>query len=164
MQRNVELRCTDKLSASTDHVHLAGRSTQMAISISQRTATRDWHFALITCGEVAQTTLKLKLQADRGARSIFQANSQFDESSCPVMPADWWRVAAVQAGFWVMLSLVMYFGCIGGLQIPLCRRHCRKAKKLSKPASNVVVGKPCALPENAEIVEGQPNQDGKVPV
>jgi len=36
------------------------------IRILQGTATRDWHFVLLSCGNVEQATLKLKLEAEEG--------------------------------------------------------------------------------------------------
>ena len=60
----------------------------------------------LSCGEVgAGASLKLTLEAERGALSIFEANSQFHSSSCPaVATRGWWLESRSHLGFWTLAS------------------------------------------------------------
>ena len=58
--------------------------------------------ARLSCGEVEAATLKLVLEAERGALSIFEANSHFHSSSCPQTASSWWLESRSQLGFWTL--------------------------------------------------------------
>eukprot|EP00438_Fugacium_kawagutii_P014188 Skav207954 [mRNA] locus=scaffold108:412784:417312:+ [translate_table: standard] len=74
------------------------------INILQGTGTRDWHFVLLSCGQVESGMLNLVLEAEEGALSIFGANTQFHSSSCPPLPSiSWWRRASSELGFWTLV-------------------------------------------------------------
>ena len=85
-----QLSCEEKLSAANMQRQL-GKTHNLAdfffsIHVHQKSAMRDWHFALLTCGETEQAPLSVTLSATNGALSMFKANTHFDASSCPVAP------------------------------------------------------------------------------
>lgn len=164
--------CEQKLAISTDHTLLSDYGpdgiqpeveTAFAIHIRQKTATRDWHYALLACGNVEAAPLKLSVAAEHGALSIFAAKENFDSSSCPVMPVSWWRHAAEDPLFWVLLFAAAIVSASSSIAVmACCRLKWRNDTKLlsdSRSAAglnDVVIGKPCERPEG-EITEGQIN-------
>ncbi|CAE7208515.1 Ca-P60A [Symbiodinium natans] len=143
-------------------------------------AARDWHFALLTCGDVEQAPLLVTLEATKGALNMFAANSNFDSTSCPVPQLPWFAVARDDAGFWVLLVLALFTGCSSVLAVVLCRHFRAKGRKgeasslhdlttlhdLPPPAlsgAQAVIGRPCAPTTEEKIVAGQvsanPQQD-----
>ena len=164
--------CEQKLATATDSTLLSLYAqsfiqpeveTAFAISILQKTASRDWHYALLVCGNVEAAPLKLRVEAEYGALSIFEAGQNFDSSSCPVMPVRWWQHAAEDLLFWVLLFAAAIVSSAGSIGIMVCYQlKWRKDTKVaSDPRSaealnDVVIGKPCETPEG-EITEGYIN-------
>ena len=87
-----QLSCEEKLSAANLKRQLGKTHDYtdfyFGITVHQMSNIRDWHFALLTCGETEQAPLSLRLSATKGALSMFEANTHFHSSSCPVAP---WR-------------------------------------------------------------------------
>ena len=50
---------------------------------------RDWHFAVLACGNAESAALNVQVEAAVGALSVFEAGTFFDTSSCPVENSDW---------------------------------------------------------------------------
>ena len=162
--------CEEKLQVASSYLQLTshydrGHRGTFGIRILQGTATRDWHFVLLSCGNVEQATLKLKLEAEEGALSIFEANSQFYSSSCPTFWAknsSWWQEASSQLGFWtfVILSVFLTSGCT--LLVSCFVRRLRGLSGVRKDVENtevdanaageVVVGRPCEMASEKSIV------------
>ena len=114
---------------------------------------RDWHFALLTCGEVEEAPLVLTLEATKGAMNMFAANSNFDSTSCPVTNMSWFAAASDDAGFWILLVGALLLGACSVLCVVLCRQFRAKGKEeasslqLPSPAvsgAEPVIGRPCA--------------------
>lgn len=164
--------CEQKLAVATDPILLSkygpGGAIQpkssyvFSVNIRQRTATRDWHYALIACGNVESAPLKLTVGTEYGALSIFAANENFDVSSCPVMPVSWWLHAREDPLFWFLLfAAAITSACFSMALMVCCRLRARKDTRLladSRTAelNDVVIGKPCETPEG-EITEGHIN-------
>ena len=164
--------CEQKLAVATDAILLSNyapggtiqpkSSFAFSVNIRQRTATRDWHYALIACGNVESAPLKLTVGTEYGALSIFAANENFDVSSCPVMPVSWWLHAREDPLFWFLLfAAAITSACFSMALMVCCRLRTRKDTKLladSRTAelNDVVIGKPCETPEG-EITEGHIN-------
>ena len=164
--------CEQKVAASTDQTLLTKHGgggiqpqvrTAFAINIHQKTATRDWHYALLVCGNVEAAPLQLRVEAEHGALSIFEARQNFDSSSCPVMPVSWWQHAAEDPLFWVLLFAAAIVSSAGSITIMICyqlkrRKDTRLLSDSRSAAENndVVIGKPCETPEG-EITEGHIN-------
>lgn len=164
--------CEQKLAISTDYTLLSDYGpdglqpeveTAFAIHIHQKTATRDWHYALLACGNVEAAPLKLSVAAEHGALSIFAAKENFDSSSCPVMPVSWWRHAQEDPLFWVLLFAAAIVSASSSIAVMVCCRlkwrNDTKLLSVSRSAADlndVVIGKPCERPEG-EITEGQIN-------
>jgi len=135
------------------------------INIYQKTAMRDWHYALMACGSVEAAPLKLTVEAVSGALSVFAANDNFDESSCPVMPISWWQEAQVEAGFWLLLCAVaICSACFGFIFLMVSQwlfsRNKRAYKESTDANQEVVIGKPCqALDGDMDIANGQINTE-----
>lgn len=157
------LRCSEKLRTASSTVHLGSLTSKplykFAVNIRQATATRDWHFALVSCGEHEEARLRFKLEAD-GALSIFGSQENFNESSCPVMPVDWWALAAAHFSFWLLLCLLCCSGCACVFLLEYCCR--RRRNKTKQAASELVIGRPCDTPEHGAVAEGQVNQKSPV--
>ena len=85
-----QLTCEEKLNAASMHRHLGKNHSYtdftFRINVHQTSAIRDWHFAVLTCGETEQAVLTLRLVATNGVLNMFEANTHFDASSCPVAP------------------------------------------------------------------------------
>ncbi|OLQ15511.1 Calcium-transporting ATPase sarcoplasmic/endoplasmic reticulum type [Symbiodinium microadriaticum] len=132
-------------------------------------APRDWHFALLTCGEVERAPLVLTLEATKGAMNMFAANSNFDSSSCPVTNASWFVAASDDAGFWMLIVGALLLGACSVLCVLVCRQFRAKGKEeasslqLPPPAvsgAEPVIGRPCTavgeeLLRREKIVDGQ---------
>ena len=171
--------CERKLQVATDWAELhemtftkslpSNIEKAFAINIHQKTATRDWHYALMACGNVESAPLKLTMEAVSGALSVFAAGDNFDQSSCPVMPISWWAEGQGEASFWLLLVATAIisacFGC-GFLMLSKWLRHAKHASVKSSSDVNendeVVIGKPCQAPDG-DIADGQINvQNGKM--
>jgi len=166
--------CEEKLQVASSYLQLTshydrGHRGTFGIRILQGTGTRDWHFVLLSCGNVEQATLKLKLEAEEGALSIFEANSQFYSSSCPSFSASsWWQTASSQLGFWTFMILSVFLtscctllvSCfVRRLRFAGVRKDVENTEVDATAAAEVVVGRPCEM-ASAEIVTGLPH--GKV--
>ncbi|CAE7270711.1 unnamed protein product, partial [Symbiodinium sp. CCMP2456] len=124
------MTCDEKLSAANLKRQLGESHDQknfnFRINIHQTTAARDWHFALLTCGNTEQADLTLRLVATSGALNMFEANTHFDASSCPAaVDVPWMEAAHDEVGFWLLLAGAVVFGCSAVLATLACRR-CRK--------------------------------------
>ncbi|CAJ1400104.1 unnamed protein product [Effrenium voratum] len=147
--------CEEKLQYATTHAKLG--QTQDAshgykVRIFQTTEIRDWHFALLSCGEVEEATIELTLEAVHGTLSVFQADTNFDISSCPSMQRSWWQEAVQDVGFWGVLVLAALTGSCSSLLLASCKK--KQLKKMPSD-SELVIGRPCAHPQG-EVAEGQP--------
>ncbi|CAK9106494.1 Uncharacterized protein SCF082_LOCUS49601 [Durusdinium trenchii] len=167
--------CERKLQVATDSAELHEPFFQkvlppnveqgFAINIRQKTAMRDWHYAVMACGSVEAAPLKLTVEAVSGALSVFAANDNFDESSCPVMPISWWQEAQVEAGFWLLLCAVaICSACFGFIFLMVSQwlfsRNKRAYKESTDANQEVVIGKPCqALDGDMDIANGQINAE-----
>ena len=162
----------EKLDLASSDTHFPGLrpwvQNTFTININQVTNTRDWHFVLLICGAIEEAPLKLSIQGTKGTLSIFEANTQFDSSSCPVMPVNWWQQAKSEFAFWALLLGVFALSCASVclLRCSWLRFHrTRELRDDSVSGSNVVVGKPCATPDHGSVAMGQPNataSNGKV--
>ena len=130
-----------------------GRAIRARSAPPRTSAPRDWHFALLTCGEVEQAPMVLRLEATKGALNMFAANSNFDSSSCPVTNVSWFAAASDDAGFWVLLVGALLLGASSVLCVLVCRQFRAKGKgeksslQLPPPAvsgAEPVIGRPCA--------------------
>ena len=157
--------CDEKLRMAPDsstQLGKIGRNYTAGIKVFQRTGVRDWHFALLSCGSVEPAELKLKLEALEGALSYFRANTQFDDSSCPVVPGSWWEHASSAAGFWVMLFFVVL--CSAGLAISIgCTVRLKQQAQKTAAGNEIVIGRPCAVRPDQEIAAGQPHDEKMQP-
>jgi len=139
------------------------------INIHQETAARDWHFAILTCGDTEPAKLSLTLEVAEGALSIFEANTHFDESSCPqvedLAPVAWLPAASSQAGFWLMLVAAVLFGCSAVMAVVAWKMYRKKVemKRFQETATaggtEPVIGRPCAAIGESKVVDGQTNVD-----
>ncbi|CAE7450045.1 unnamed protein product [Symbiodinium natans] len=163
-----QLSCEEKLSAANMKRQL-GKTHDFAdfafrIHVHQKTAIRDWHFALLTCGETEQAPLSLRLSATNGALSMFKANTHFDASSCPV-DVPWLEAAHDEVGFWLLLLGALLFGCSAVLAVVLCRNFRKKAElqrfreAAAAGGASPVIGRPCNQTGEAKVVDGQTNAD-----
>ncbi|CAJ1351187.1 unnamed protein product [Effrenium voratum] len=93
--------CAQKKNLATTVTRLdgSGNSHAFMIDLFQVHDIRDWHFAVLSCGDPEAGTLKLKVEATKGALSTFVGGAYFDTSSCPV---ERWAPAGA-APFWVLL-------------------------------------------------------------
>ena len=149
--------CAEKLARSTGYFHL-GRTMQFEVSISQRSATRDWHFSLVTCGPLPDGALDLEVSALHGAQSIFRAGQHFDDTSCPVMPHSWWQQASSEPGMWLLIGLALSTGVASALLLLHCWRRKERNQALKRTSNinqDVVIGKPCEASENAMQLHGK---------
>lgn len=153
--------CDEKLhmadaSDSSTQLGVLGPKYTLKIRVRQRTGVRDWHFALLSCGAVEAAPLKLKVEAEAGALSYFEANTQFDSSSCPVLNTGWWEYASSALGFWLMLIfIVICTSCLAisiGRSLRLCHKRARKTS-----GSDVVIGRPCEMPHDEKVATGHPH-------
>lgn len=158
--------CQQKLEEASSYTQL--QPGDFTVRILQGTGTRDWHFVLLSCGEVgAGASLKLTLEAERGALSIFEANSQFHSSSCPaVATRGWWLESRSHLGFWTLVLFAVGLGsCLTALLtccVSRCRRsgaQCDHKSSAGAGASEVVVGRPCEVshPPGDAIAKGHPH-------
>jgi len=158
--------CEDKID-SANMVRLLNKTQvkfNFRIKVHQTSAPRDWHFALLTCGEVEQAPMVLRLEATKGALNMFAANSNFDSSSCPVANVSWFAAASDDAGFWILLVGALLLGACSVLCVVLCRQFRAKGKEeasslqLPSPAvsgAEPVIGRPCAAVGEEKILDGQ---------
>ena len=154
--------CSEKLQAAFAQVNLGrfqNRTGAPRYSVHanvKSTATLDWHFALAACGTVEQAPLRVSVHAVDGALSVFQANTQFDDSSCPRLPVSWWREATSRPSFWVMM-LAMVLGTCSCVLLAffLLRCHIRKGSKPSNPGAHLVIGRPCQQMREVEAPPGK---------
>ncbi len=153
----------EKLDLASSYMHFPGLrpwvQNTFTININQVTDTRDWHFVLLICGAIEEAPLKLSIQGTKGTLSIFEANTQFDSSSCPVMPVNWWQQAKSEFAFWALLLGVF---AMSGASVCLLRcswLHFHRTRELrdDSVSGGNVVGKPCATPEHGSVAMGQPN-------
>ncbi|CAE7700124.1 SERCA [Symbiodinium sp. CCMP2592] len=147
--------CEDKID-SANMVRLLNKTKvkfNFRIKVHQTSSPRDWHFALLTCGEVEEAPLVLTLEATKGAMNMFAANSNFDSTSCPVTNMSWFAAASDDAGFWILLVGALLLGACSVLCVVLCRQFRGKGKEeasslqLPSPAvsgAEPVIGRPCA--------------------
>lgn len=151
--------CQQKLEEASAYTQL--HSGGFTIRILQGSGTRDWHFVLLSCGEVEAATLKLVLEAERGALSIFEANTQFHSSSCPPLPSrGWWLESRSELGFWTFVLLAIFLGSCITLLLSCCISRRRKDDSKGTGAiSEVVVGRPCEEPSQPSpaIAKGHPH-------
>ncbi|CAE7450019.1 atpE [Symbiodinium natans] len=164
-----QLSCEEKLSAANMKRQL-GETHNLddfffSISVYQKTAIRDWHFALLTCGETEQAPLSLSLEALSGALSMFNANTHFDSSSCPVVDVPWVAAAHDEVGFWLLLIATLALGCFGALGVVACRRYRNKVQlrqfeqTATAGGAEPVIGRPCSQVGEVKVVDGQVNSD-----
>jgi len=158
--------CDDKID-SANMVRLLNKTKvkfNFRIKVHQTSAPRDWHFALLTCGEVERAPLVLTLEATKGAMNMFAANSNFDSSSCPVTNASWFVAASDDAGFWMLIVGALLLGACSVLCVLVCRQFRAKGKEeasslqLPPPAvsgAEPVIGRPCTAVGEEKIVDGQ---------
>mmetsp|Transcript_36599 Transcript_36599/g.84394 ORF Transcript_36599/g.84394 Transcript_36599/m.84394 type:complete len:280 (-) Transcript_36599:25-864(-) len=168
-----EASCDEKLKWATMARKLGQFSRQrqywFRIHVHQETAVRDWHFALLACGDVEEARLALRLQVRDGALNTFKANSHFDSSSCPSLDeGSFWEDAASEVGFWfLMVGMVCLGGAIAAGVMGLwkfCRlRRFEQFQEASRAAGAApVVGKPCTLlGRTKDVVRGQAAGDLK---
>ncbi|CAE7892685.1 unnamed protein product [Symbiodinium sp. KB8] len=165
-----QMTCDEKLSAANMKRQLGENHDQknfnFRINIHQTTAARDWHFALLTCGNTEQADLTLRLVATSGALNMFEANTHFDASSCPAaVDVPWMEAAHDEVGFWLLLAGAVVFGCSTVLATLACRQ-CRKKGQLQKfretsvaGGAEPVIGRPCSQIGEEKVVDGQTNTD-----
>ncbi|CAJ1382193.1 unnamed protein product [Effrenium voratum] len=117
---------------------------------------RDWHFALLSCGDVEQANLELTVEATEGALSVFQASTSFDESSCPVAPS-WLEKASSETVFWGLMVGVALCGscCVLLVLLGGAWRSRQKPSMKWQQDSELVIGKPCSDAPHADVVEGK---------
>jgi len=149
-----ESSCQQKLATATSNselVHGNDKEFAFAISLKQVHDIRDWHFAVLACGSNYEAaTLKVSLEAEHGALSVFESGAYFDGSSCPVERHDWWQQATGEVAFWGMLLLGAALGACLVLAVACARRSGRKPsgqedKSLKKAyGEEVVMGKSSA--------------------
>lgn len=155
--------CQQKLEEASAYMQL--HSGDFTVRILQGSGTRDWHFVLLSCGEVEAATLKLVLEAERGALSIFEANSHFHSSSCPQTASSWWLESRSQLGFWTLVLLAIFFGACITFLLTCCIS--RRQRELFKGGTiEVVVGRPCeepSQPPHDAVAKGHPH-DAKMQV
>lgn len=161
--------CESKTSSANMVRHLGLKHNhdvfKFEINVHQQTAARDWHFAILTCGDTEPATLSLTLEAEEGALSIFEANTHFDESSCPEVGVAWLPAASSQVGFWLMLLAAVLFGCSAVMAVVAWKMYRQKVemKRFKETASaggtEPVIGKPCAAIGESKVVDGQTNLD-----
>ncbi|CAJ1365777.1 unnamed protein product [Effrenium voratum] len=147
--------CEEKLQYATTHAKLGqdqDANHGYKVRIFQTMEIRDWHFALLSCGEVEEATIELTLEAVHGTLSVFQADTNFDISSCPSMQRSWWQEAVQDVGFWGVLVLAALTGSCSSLLLASCKK--KQLKKMPSD-SELVIGRPCAHPQG-EVAEGQP--------
>lgn len=160
-----QMTCEEKLSAASMQRHLGKNHSYsdftFRINVHQTSAIRDWHFAVLTCGETEQAVLTLRLVATNGVLNMFEANTHFDTSSCPVVDVPWLSAAHDEAGFWLMLVGALLLGCSAVLVAVSCR-HCRKKAQIQQfretataGGAEPVIGRPCSQIGGAMIVDGQ---------
>ena len=165
--------CDRKLQIATDSVELhemtwtkrirPNDEKAFAINIKQKSASRDWHYALMACGTVEAAPLKLTMEAVSGALSYFGSGENFDESSCPVMPTNWWAEGQGDASFWLLLcAIAMCSACLSIVILLLSKRLLKASKQTASPYiaeanEEVVIGKPCQAVDEGEIANGQVN-------
>eukprot|EP00439_Symbiodinium_sp_Y106_P069260 s44_g11.t2 len=160
-----QMTCEEKLSAASMQRHLGETHSytdfNFRINVHQTSGIRDWHFAVLTCGETEQAALMLRLVATKGALNMFEANTHFDTSSCPVVDVPWLSAAHDEAGFWLMLVGALLLGCSAVL-VPVACRHCLKKAQIRQfretataGGAEPVIGRPCSQIGGAKIVDGQ---------
>ncbi|CAE7282712.1 atpE [Symbiodinium pilosum] len=161
-----QMPCEEKLQAATMSRQLGGAHSYddffFRINVHQSSAMRDWHFAVLTCGATERAQFSLTLQATHGALSIFGANTHFQTSSCPaVQSMNWLEAAHDEVGFWLLLVVVLLFGCSSVLAIVACR-HFRKKAQMQRfentavaGGAEPVIGRPCSQLGEAKVVDGQ---------
>ena len=148
------------------------------VKVHQTSAARDWHFALLTCGDVERAPLHLTLEATEGALNMFAANTNFKSSSCPATAVPWLAAAQGDIGFWLLLLAALMSGCSAVQVVLLCRQLRAKGRKgkgrkgeadglsgLPPPAvsgqavggAQPVIGRSCTQFGEEKIVDGQIN-------
>ncbi|CAJ1382194.1 unnamed protein product [Effrenium voratum] len=159
-ERWASLSCQEKMALASDTRHLGKSSTQISyfwfpvrIVHGQK---RDWHFALLSCGDVEQANLELTVEATEGALSVFQASTSFDESSCPVAPS-WLEKASSETVFWGLMVGVALCGscCVLLVLLGGAWRSRQKPSMKWQQDSELVIGKPCSDAPHADVVEGK---------
>ncbi|CAE7887862.1 atpE, partial [Symbiodinium microadriaticum] len=161
-----QMSCEEKLNSANMKRQLGKthdqKSFNFRIHVHQTSAARDWHFALLTCGETEQADLTLRLVATSGVLNMFEASTHFDSSSCPaVVDVPWMEAAHDEVGFWLLLvGAVVLGGCM--VLSALACRHCRKEGRLQRfretsvaGGAEPVIGKPCSQIGEAKCVVGQ---------
>lgn len=151
--------CEDKWQMAVawdSSTKLGTRGQAFVVKVLQKTGVRDWHFVLLSCGSVEAVELQLKIQAERGALSYFEANTHFDHSSCPVLPTSWWQQASSALGFWVMLLIVVVCSFCMAFFIGCSVRLCG-LQEYTTTVDADVVGKPCEILHDENIAEGHPH-------
>lgn len=161
-----QMSCEEKLNSANMKRQLGKthdqKSFNFRIHVHQTSAARDWHFALLTCGETEQADLTLRLVATSGVLNMFEASTHFDSSSCPaVVDVPWMEAAHDEVGFWLLLvGAVVLGGCM--VLSALACRHCRKEGQLQRfretsvaGGAEPVIGKPCSQIGEAKCVVGQ---------
>ena len=159
-----QMSCEEKLSAASMARELGRDGLKyfnFRINIQQNTASRDWHFALLTCGNTEAAKLSLTLEATKGTLSMFEANTHFDFSSCPQVDVPWLEAAHDEVGFWLLLVGTLVAGCSLAFGVVACRHLRKKAdfKQFQHTAAasgtEPVIGRPCNEIGEAKVVEGQ---------
>ncbi|CAJ1401341.1 unnamed protein product [Effrenium voratum] len=153
--------CQEKMALASDTRRLGEYSRQISyfwfpVRIVHG-EQRDWHFALLACGDVEKAHLELTVEATRGALSVFEANTNFDSSSCPVAPS-WLQQASSETVFWGMMAGVLLCGSCCVVLVVLGGAWSNRQKPLMKwqQDSELVIGKPCTgTPHNADVAEGK---------
>ena len=85
--------------------------------ILQGTATRDWHFVLLSCGHVEQATLKLKLTAEEGepgrsnSQRLLWKSCDLGKSPDQMYKTPEERVTVLHKNLAVTLCLLQLLGC-----------------------------------------------------
>ncbi|CAE7904376.1 unnamed protein product, partial [Symbiodinium sp. KB8] len=126
-----QMTCEEKLSAASMQRHLGKNHSYsdftFRINVHQTSAIRDWHFAVLTCGETEQAVLTLRLVATNGVLNMFEANTHFDTNSCPVAP-------------WTALMRAMW-GCCFEVDVPwLSAAHDEARQAASELAASIKAG------------------------
>mmetsp|Transcript_84597 Transcript_84597/g.202772 ORF Transcript_84597/g.202772 Transcript_84597/m.202772 type:complete len:262 (+) Transcript_84597:77-862(+) len=120
--------CTEKLLKASSVTNLD--VGVLVVNMFQVHDIRDWHFAVLACGNTESATLELTVEAKQGALSVFEAGMFMDSSSCPVERSDWLQQAGSQVPFWVLLVVAAACGacCTLGVMLVCQMRSNRKGK------------------------------------